>query len=43
MTAEQPLVGPDFLNSDKINVDELKQRTIEEVMWFKKNQHNIYN
>ncbi len=40
MIAEQPLVGPDFLNSEKIDVKELKRRTFEEIMWFK-NQQNL--
>lgn len=40
MIAEQPLVGPAFLNSEKIDVKELKRRTFEEIMWFK-NQQNL--
>ena len=38
MIAEQPLVGPNFMNSDKIDVHELKRRTFDEVMWFKNQQ-----
>jgi len=38
-TAEQPLVGPEFLDANEINVKELKRRIFEEVMLFKNQQH----
>ena len=38
--ANEPLVGPDFLNSDKIRTDVIKENIFKEVSWFKK--HNVY-
>jgi mitogen-activated protein kinase 1/3 len=37
--ADTPLICPDFLNSDKIDVEEVKMKTLEELQWFKK--HNL--
>ena len=34
-TAECPLEGPDFLESDTIDLKMLKQRTYEEVLWYR--------
>jgi hypothetical protein len=36
--AEQPLVGPSFLESKRISLEELKRRTFEEVMWYNKDR-----
>jgi mitogen-activated protein kinase 1/3 len=34
------LIGPDFLNSDKISIEEIKKRIREEVLWFKEKEAN---
>lgn len=34
-TADGPLEGPDFLESDNIDIRVLKQRTYEEVLWYR--------
>ena len=34
-TADGPLEGPSFLEADKIDLDVLKQRTYEEVIWYR--------
>lgn len=39
-TSNRPLIGPDFLNSDKIDVEEVKRKTLEELLWFKKSKLN---
>jgi mitogen-activated protein kinase 1/3 len=38
--ADGPLVGPDFLNSDMISIEEIKKRILEEVSWFKEQDAN---
>jgi len=37
-TVDQPLIGPQFLNSNKISLEELKRRTFEEVMLEKRSK-----
>jgi mitogen-activated protein kinase 1/3 len=34
-TAETPLLGPDFLDAMEIDLDTLKRRTYEEVLWYR--------
>mmetsp|Transcript_8760 Transcript_8760/g.12535 ORF Transcript_8760/g.12535 Transcript_8760/m.12535 type:complete len:110 (-) Transcript_8760:210-539(-) len=33
--ADQPLIGPDFLEKNRIDMRMLKQRTHEEVLWYR--------
>lgn len=37
-TADGPLEGPSFLEADKIDLSVLKQRTYEEVMWYRRHK-----
>ncbi len=39
-SAHGPLVGPDFLNSDKISAEEIKKKIFEEVSWFNEQDAN---
>ena len=35
LNSSRPLEGPDFLNSHKVDLDVLKEKTLDEVRWFR--------
>jgi hypothetical protein len=39
-TSDGPLVGPAFLNMDQIDIEEVKKKTLEELMWFTNQRRN---
>jgi len=41
--AEEPLVSPNFLDKNRIDLSTLKEETYKEVLWYKKSRENYPN